>query len=221
MRADLVSLQWLTLEQALLWLANETGIQLSKQDLLSQCDAGHCAVYLSVDRLKGECPEALIDEEGNWFGTVFGVGKGQILNPRALIEAEGASEIQLYIFGEVRQIERAEAECYKGVEWVATIPQDRCHPVFKTSEVVELARIIGGIVPPLRPPKPSHLLTIAALLELLTEKGRPVYNQDSIISEIDDRYGKKSGSELRGLGDSNLKKIFADANTAMSDAKKQ
>lgn len=220
MRADLVGLQWLSLEQALLWLKDEAGVQLLEKDLLGQCDAGRCAAYLNVDSLKGDCPEGLRDELGEWFFTVYGVGKGQILNPRALIEAKGRSEIQLYIAGEVRQIERAEAESYNDVEWLVTSPPEHCHLLFKTTDIVELVRIIGGAAPPLHRPKPSHLRAISALLELLMEPGRPVYTQDLIISKINDRYGKKSPSPVLGLGASNLQKIFADANAEMSDAKK-
>lgn len=221
MRADLVSLQWLSLEQALLWLKDELGIQLSDQDLLSQCDAGQCDAYMSVDSLKGDCPEGLRDELGKWFFTVYGVGKGQILNPRALMEAKGRSEIQLYIAGEVRQIERAEAESYNNVQWLVTSPPEHCNLLFKTTDIAELARIIGSVSPPLSRPKPSHELAISALIELLTEKGRPVYTQEAIIDEIEKRYVTGPGPKIRGLGSSNLEKIFAAAHNAMSDAKKR
>ena len=220
MRADLISLQWLSLEQALQWLKDDSGIHLSEQDLLSQCDAGQCAAYLSVDRLKGNCPDGLRDELGEWFFTVYGVGKGQVLNPRALIEAEVGGEIQLYIAGEVRQIERAEAENFPDVEWLATLPRERCHLLFESSDIAELAQIIAGAAPPLRALKPSHLLAISALLDLLMEKGGVAYNQERIILEIEKRYGKKSSAPVRGLGSSNLQKIFSDAHAEMSDAKK-
>jgi hypothetical protein len=220
MRADLAILQWLNMEQALVWLKDETGIQLSEPDLLSQCDAGQCAAYLNVDRLKGVCSDWLKDELGEWFSTVYGVGRGQILNPRALIEGGGMSEVQLYIASEVRQIERAEAEVFNDVEWLVTIPPERCHLLFRQSEISELARIIGGVAPPQHSPKPSHLRVVSALIELLMTPGRPIHTQDSIISAIDDRYGPKSSSPVRGLGPSNLEKIFADANKEMLDAKK-
>lgn len=221
MRADLVGLQWLSLEQALLWLKDEAGVQLLENDLLAQCDAGRCAAYLNVDSLKGDCPEGLRDELGEWFFTVYGVGKGQIINPRALIEAKGRSEIKLYVLGDVRQIERAEAESYNDVEWLVTSPPEHCHLLFKKTDIAELARIIGGVAPPLSSSKPSHQLAIAVLLELLMEKGRPIYTQESIIDEIEKRYVTGPGPKVRGLGSSNLEKIFAAAHTAMSDAKKR
>lgn len=65
--------------------------------------------------------------------------------------------------------------------------------------------------------KPSHLLAIAALLELLkspVDRPRPQgMNQTAIMDEILKRF------PLRGLKDRNLQKFFARANEAMADAK--
>lgn len=220
MRADLVGLEWLSMEHALLFLKDETGVQLSEKDLLAQCDAGRCAVYLNVDSFMGNCPDGLRDEQGEWFFTVYGVGKSQIINPQALIEAAGTTEVQLHISGEVREIKRADAHSYPNTEWVATFPRDRCHPLFKATELTELAAIIGSAIATPRPPKPSHLLAIFALMELLEEKGGPSYSHKKIIGMIDDRYGAKSASPVRGLGASNLEKMFAEAKEMMKDAKK-
>ena len=214
MRKDLIGLQWLSVDQALLWLKDEAGVQLSDKDLLAQCDAGRCAAYLNVDGLKGECAEGLIDELGQRFFTVYGVGKGQIINPRGIIEAAGNREIALEISGEVRQIERAEAEAYHSVDWATKFSPTNCHLLFKTSDIEELVQsFAGGVVTP-ADVKPSQYLTIAALLDLVLKPGRPVYDQADVIAEILDRY-----PATRGLSESNLQKIFADSNTAALDAK--
>lgn len=214
MRADLVGLKWLSSEQALLWLKDEAGVQLLEKDLLAQCDAGRCAAYLNVDGLKGNCPEGLRDELGEWFFTVYGVGKGQIINPRVIIEAAGKREIAVVISGEVRQIERAEAEVYQNVEWSAKFLPADCNLLFRASDIQELVQSFAKGAASTDPVKPSQHLTIAALLDLVLKPGRPVYNQADVIEEILDRY-----PATRGLSDSNLKKIFADSNTAASDAK--
>lgn len=221
MRADLAGLKWLSVDQALLWLKDEAGIQLLENDLLAQCEAGQCAVYLNVDGVKGHCPEGLRDEQGDWFVDVYGVGKGQIINPRALIESAGAVEIQLHISGELRQLERFDAEKYENAEWLATFVRERCHLIFAQSEIAELAQIIKGAAPTLERTKPSHLLTIAVLLELLKEKGRPVYTQDAIVIAISERYGEESKNPVLGLGSSNIKDIFAEANKALPGAKRK
>jgi len=57
--------------------------------------------------------------------------------------------------------------------------------------------------------KPSHLLTIAALMELLGEPGRAGRNQSAIMAEIQERHTGK-----RGLSKRNLEEIFAAANKA-------
>lgn len=61
--------------------------------------------------------------------------------------------------------------------------------------------------------KPSHLLAIAAMLELLDEPGRAARNQSAIVAEILERYPRK-----RGLGKRTLEDIFAAANRAFKEA---
>ena len=253
MRAALIGLKWFSVEQALLWLKDEAGVELFENDLLAQCDAGQCAVYLNVDNLEGVCFEGLRDEQDVRFHTVYGVGKGQVINPRVFIEAAGTVEVKLYISGEVCQLQVAEADSYPNTEWVASLPRDRCHPLFKPTDLKELAEVISGAVaasappatpvpvpstptptpvtpaplpapsapsaPAPAPPKPSQLLAISALMELLREKGGPSYNSQKIVGLIDGRYGPDSPLPLRGLGDSNLEKMFADASTSMKEAK--
>lgn len=265
MRAALIGLKWFSVEQALLWLKDEAGVELFENDLLAQCDAGRCAVYLNVDNLEGVCFEGLRDEQDVRFHTVYGVGKGQVINPRVFIEAAGTVEVELHISGEVRQLQVAEADSYPNTEWVASLPRDRCHPLFKPTDLKELAEVISGAVatpapapvsaPPATPapvpvpvpvpptptptpvtpaplpapsatsapapPKPSQLLAISALMELLREKCGPSYNSQKIVGLIDGRYGPDSPLPLRGLGDSNLEKMFADASTNMKEAKEK
>ena len=257
MRAALIGLKWFSVEQALLWLRYEAGVELFENDLLAQCDAGRCAVYLNVDNLEGVCFEGLRDEQDVRFHTVYGVGKGQVINPRVFIEAAGTVEVELHISGEVRQLQVAEADSYPNTEWVASLPRDRCHPLFKPTDLQELAEVISAAVatpapvsvPPATPapapvpptptptptptpapvtpdplpapPKPSQLLAISALMELLRDKCGPSYNSQKIVGLIDDRYGPDSPLPLRGLGDSNLEKMFADASTSMKEAKEK
>ena len=251
MRAALIGLKWFSVEQALLWLKDEAGVELFENDLLAQCDAGQCAVYLNVDNLEGVCFEGLRDEQDVRFHTVYGVGKGQVINPRLLIEAAGTVEVELHISGEVRQLQVAEADSYPNTEWVASLPRERCHPLFKPADLKQLAEVIGSAVATPAPapsatpapapvpsatpapvpapsatpapalPKPSQLLAISALMELLEEKCGASYNSQKIVGLIDGRYGPESPFPIRGLGDSNLEKMFADASASMKQAKKK
>lgn len=223
MRADLVGLKWFSVDQALLWLKDDAGVELLENDLLAQCDAGRCAVYLNVDKVKGVCFEGLWDEHDDRIHVVYGVGKGQVINPRVFIEAAGTVEVELDILGEVRQFQLAEADGYPNTEWVASLPRERCHPLFKPTDLKELAEVINGAVatPPPSLPRLSHLLAISALMELLKEKGGPSYNSQKIVGLIDDLYGPESPLPLRGLGSSSLEKMFADASADMKEAKKK
>lgn len=64
--------------------------------------------------------------------------------------------------------------------------------------------------------KPSNLLAVAGMLELLTEASRRRYTQDSIAEEIIARY-----PDWVGCSKSNLTKLFAKANAAARDANKE
>lgn len=61
--------------------------------------------------------------------------------------------------------------------------------------------------------KPSHLLAIAALVELLTKDGRKNYNQNAIFEDI-------AEMGVPGLSKSNLEKLVAEANKALKEARK-
>ena len=64
--------------------------------------------------------------------------------------------------------------------------------------------------------KPSYLLTIAALVELLKESERPNNQTRISISIADDPRNKG----VTGLSKSNLDKLFADANRELAEARK-
>lgn len=63
--------------------------------------------------------------------------------------------------------------------------------------------------------RPSRLLAIAALLDLLKDNTRLNHNQDSIIREIEARQ-----KGVLGLGEDTLKKMFAKANKDFKEAQK-
>lgn len=64
--------------------------------------------------------------------------------------------------------------------------------------------------------KPSNLLAVAVLLELLKEDSRRRYTQDSIAEEINARY-----PDWAGCSKSNLTKLFAKANATAKDENKE
>lgn|GEM_PF-1200489 len=79
------------------------------------------------------------------------------------------------------------------------------------AEVDELAAKLAAIG---AEAKPSHLLAIAALLELLLDSKRPRYNQGTAAQEIEDRF------QWYGASASKITKLFAEAKAAASEADK-
>lgn len=64
--------------------------------------------------------------------------------------------------------------------------------------------------------KPSYLLAITGLLELLLDDSRPRYTQGSAAEEIEARH-----PDWRGSSASNLTKLFAESKAAAKDADKE
>jgi hypothetical protein len=62
-------------------------------------------------------------------------------------------------------------------------------------------------------PKPSHLLAIAGLLELLLDESRPRYQQGTVAEAIE-------AKGWQGASVSTLTKLFAEAKSAAKDAEK-
>jgi len=90
--------------------------------------------------------------------------------------------------------------------------------LFRPIDIQRLAaKITGAVESTEEEPKPSYLLAIAALMELLTapvEFPRPHgMNQEAIKGDILDKF------PLRGLSDRNLEEIFARANKAVAKAR--
>jgi hypothetical protein len=223
-------LDWLSIEQALDWIKILTGTPLLERDLLALRDEGYCDSYLDCVGVIGTSASAgnsldLIDVTGKGFGCV------------AELSLLGEND-SVSVHGEVWEIDDNE------VFWSAFIPLELRHLKFKPAEIkalaakmneeatdaselealrqhrdsglVLMARVKEHLNKPEDEPKPSHLLTIAALLELLKE---PVenprlsgLNQDGIKGEILTKF------KWRGLSKRNLESIFAAANKAKKAA---
>lgn len=197
-------MSWIDMQQALHWLKDMTSTQITERDLLQLCESGECGVYADVDGLTGQ----------NWSDLTDGVAKGihLVKNPMNAFASEWEPRT-LLTFGDIFGVD---ACC----EWLGDLPPWKRGPIFKPVDISNLAAKINGdqgSAPHTdEPPKPSHLLTIAVLLELLkapVDYPRPQgMNQEAIKNTILERF------PMRGLSDRNLQAIFAAANKAMSDA---
>jgi hypothetical protein len=173
-----------------------------------------CQAYVDIDK----APEA---SDMLYEHPTIAIGKHLVLNPMAAFNSD--SDIQ-----KLKTEGTTDSSSYE--KWCGNFDSSqRRAPIFKNKKIMELAEKLNNHsdVPKPKPfedePKPSHLLAIAALLELLKEPvehpratGR---NQGAIITSIEEKFQVR-GRTLRGLSKRQLEQLFSDAKKAMEEAKK-
>jgi hypothetical protein len=237
-------LPWLNSAQAVDYLQSLTYTDLGIRELIALCDTCHCNAYVNCDGLEAEISEfsELIghirlsghyaiaslnkipihewDSPGerllylSGLNTVCGNAQIEDVLNSELREEQGSWDVVLdnYSRGLPVQFNRQELELL-----AATMNASASRP---TSELEYLRQQLGQErvthEATEADPRPSHLLAIAALLELLkapVEYPRPQgMNQTAIKSEILEKF------PWRGLSDRNLEAIFAAANKAKAGA---
>lgn len=197
-RTNLLLLTHLNAEQALACLQERADSHLTAYDLYSHCREGRLPAFIKADEggLTGEYS----------FIPVWGIGFHQVVNPNGLFA--GRAKFTATLVGDVLTEPNSEAEKLAGVEWTAELDPDRHEVHFKSKDVVQLADDIIEAASD-GPSKKAILMTVAALVELLTDPGPKNYNQDAINSAIRTKHGKL------GLGKTNLEKIFSLANKTL------
>jgi len=145
---------------------------------------------------------------------VYGAGTHRVGNPEDLFYGHG--RVKLFLHGDVFYTPDAADVKYKGVEWEYTSETSKLRILFKRSELDELKALAStenlatteaAAVPN------THLIVISKLLEMLKGKGSPRYTQDSIVKAIEDDCGY-----ILGMGATNLRTLFADANKERKNA---
>lgn len=231
-------LAWLDIGQAVDWLQDLTATNLTDRDLLALCASRRCAVYTSADGIAGH------DEAAEVVGQGIQRVCNPLALIRAGTEttAELTFEGPVFLDDEDRD---ADGDGFWAVWWASTPLRGR-RALFRPDDIRDLADKINGVggdtaraeLEDLRQQleqeraarqaaeqraeqaeseaKPSHLLAIAALLELLkapAEFPRPQgMNQEAIKGAILAQF------PWRGLGKRSLEDIFAAANKAKTDA---
>lgn len=221
MSDHLSELTWFTTEQALLYLKQQSSIELTEHDLFSHCEQGNCFARISLGGHAGKSTSWIEGEESSYFQTVYGDGESRILNPLILLDSVATSLVTLYLSGQVRETDEPDTTVYPCEEWAVELKPQDCKVRFKRSEIDSFAASIerraATAATAASPTEeiPSHSLVIAALLELLTEPGSRNYNQSRIAEEIVKRHGK-----WYGISDSSLPKLFAACKKAAKEADK-
>lgn len=234
-------LDFLDANQAVDWLQRITKCQLSGGDLIRLCNSGHCNIYVDCSGVeikeKGEARRELCSKDAKvcshveWSCSM----EGDIyLSGKFTVESKS------YYWESSKSL-------LPDVDFTTSYAiRGRITPRFKPNEIEALAAKIAGESPyianavnseleDLRQQleqeraareaaeqaqvntKPSHLLAIAALLDLLkapVDRPRPQgMNQEAVKAAILEQF------PWRGLSDRNLQEIFARANEAKEDAK--
>jgi hypothetical protein len=222
-------LEWLTFSRALAAL-QETDPQMTTEDLLTHCVHGHCTAYIKPAGMRGFCRQAFACFDPESRGIVYGVGVHQVMNPEVFaLPAVGGTDRTVLLRGDVLLTPDEDSEQFADAEWEVGDAMNMEALLFKKIDIDDLAAKFGKdddfsseaaeIVSPATKSKeePDHeppvarsrLLAIAALLELLKDKQRPIYHtQEKIRKAIQ----KKYPNDGAGVGDDTLKKLFADAN---------
>ncbi|RJG11100.1 hypothetical protein D3879_15685 [Pseudomonas cavernicola] len=214
----LSQLTWLSVDQALRYLKEKYSVQLSELDLLSHCEDGNCVAQLPTRGVAGKSATWIQGEGDTFFQEVYGAARSHVLNPLDILNSVSKSAITVNLSGQVYEHDDVESSPYQCEEWSAEMLPENCRFIFAITDIESFAKqISGGRVTAPAEEKPSLVLAIAALVELLTENPpRRFTTQDAIASEIESRH-----SSRRGMSASNLTKIFADCNKAAKDADKR
>lgn len=166
MRKDLLTLPWLTAEQALVVLKDQLGYEMSYRDLMSQCQYHHCEVFIHPGATKGMASEALPDGEADWTTACWASGPQKVLNPEALA---GSSKVKLYLSGTVFTLDEGEHRSHGAIAWEADIDLDECAVQLQTSAIQDLADLITSLSKPLDPREKKSLLQIISVLASMSK----------------------------------------------------
>lgn len=208
-----IHLEFINTETALRLLNRRTGAQFTTYELFKFAEARHLHVYVNCAHKEGQT--------FHWDGLpAKAAGISSLHFPSLYLEPPQAFPYQLALWGAVIiQPPDHPAQHVMECLWYAEV-EEMPSPQFKPSEIEMLASFLNGEAPDTAAtsstePKPSHLLVIAALLELLkapTKQSRPQgQNQEAIKTAILEQF------PWRGLGARNLESTFAAANKAKKD----
>lgn len=196
--------EWLTPEQALALLRKQDP-ELTMEDLACYCtELKLFQVYVRLRMAEGE--------ELDSRASVYGVGEYLVLNPEDALH--GADDTKLYLLGDVFDAPDPAASRLLQVEWELSAKRSSLRVLFRRTEL-EKAITSSGSAPLTSSPPPhaNHLAVISELIEMLKDDFRPRHNQQSIVAAIEEKY-----KGILGLGATNLRNLFADANRARKAA---
>lgn len=130
-------LPWLSLDQAVDWLQRLTSTAITREILLSLCEAGRSEIYINVG---AGCTG--VDDQ-SWILDVTASGYHRVTNPTVLCSTPPATS-SLVLFGPVMWFEEDSSICRKEIDWFSSGLSGELCLVFKNAHVVALADMINA-----------------------------------------------------------------------------
>lgn len=165
MRPDHERLSFLTVSQALESIKGMTGLSMTLEDLISQCEDGHCTAYIGGEPLKGLTE---VHEPGAQAAEVFGAGSQRVINIQRLQGLGLEATASLVLAGPVLSDVPDDFEETVRV-WEANVPQAVVRLRFRPTDIYSLAESLVGQAPTSRPLDTRERESIGKLISILVE----------------------------------------------------
>ena len=139
MRPDHERLNFLTVNQALESINAMTGLPMAIDDLISQCEDGHCIAYIGGEPLRGLTQA---HEPGEQASVVFGAGNQRVVNVQRLQGLNPEAQASLVLAGPVLSDlpdDFEETICV----WEADVPQAVSRLRFRPADIYSLANSLA------------------------------------------------------------------------------
>lgn len=165
MRPDHERLSFLTVNQALESIKVMTGLSMSLEDLISQCEEGNCIAYIGGDPLKGLTQVQVQEEHAT---VVFGAGNQRVISIGRLQGLGPDASASLALAGPVFSDAPDDYEETVRV-WEADVPRAVAMLRFRPTDIYSLAELLVGQPPTIRPLEEREKDSIAKLIAMLVE----------------------------------------------------
>lgn len=164
MRPDHARLSFLTVNQTLENLRTMTKLAMTEEDLLSQCEQGHCTAYIRLSGVQGLTQVS--GEPGDEPESVWAAGVQTILNVQPVRVARSGVPVSLRLAGPVfRDIDDSFDELTR--VWDALVDLKNGDLAFKPADVAALAETINGVIPEDYDLKGKEKATASAIIAIL------------------------------------------------------
>ncbi|WP_141695150.1 hypothetical protein [Pseudomonas graminis] len=163
MRPDHAHLSFLTVTQALENLRAMTKLPMTEEDLLSQCEQGHCTAYSRLIGAQGLTQVS--GEPGDEPESVWEAGVQKILDIQPVRLAQAGVPVSLTLAGPVFRDDDSFEEVTR--VWHALVDVKSGDLAFRPSDIAALAEIINGVIPETYDLNTKEKASVSAIIAVL------------------------------------------------------